>query len=165
MSQQFLTTVDRLQEEKSPEYALGYVKGCIEKAVEIEALKKEITDLKIQIDLLKPIKTIPGQYAEHKLKQQQTLPKQSPTRTKLSKAEVEHKILNQLKLYDHLDSKDLGNLIPDLAYPTLMAHLGRLRKEGKIRSWMKGKSKQRGLNWALPEAQKLQYKTVKGTTH
>lgn len=166
MGEEFLQTVDRLEEEKSPQYALGFVKGCVESKMEIEALKKRVAELEIEVALYKPVETkepaitptaeIQQKYAQHK--QHKAEGKQTPR----CKGKTAQKIYNQLKLRDNLTVEDLAKLL-EMKKNTVYQAAYKMYKKGKIVATKKLGTKVK--LYSLPDADKLKVRTVTGVSH
>jgi len=164
----FLDEMDAIKEKDGVDAAFGYVKGVVKTVGITSRLEDRITKVEIELDLMKPKtpKTPILQYMESKEKKQLEK-KKTPSiirRTSRTAAETNILILNTLKMHDHLSTKDLLKLT-HIPYPTLIARLNGLAGEEKVVKTMRGLTKKRGYNWAIPERQKLEYIIKSGTTH
>lgn len=168
---QFLQEMDKIKAQDGVDAAFGYVKGVVQSTGVLHRLEERITKLELDADLTKPTACVAAeQLALHKKrKEEKKLGKIAPkkrvyTKAKFTGKAIRTKILNVLKLHDHLNSKDLVDLT-QIPYPSLMAKLAELVKEGKVEKQMRGKNRKAGYNWMLPEADKVQVRTVTGVTH
>ena len=163
--EQFLTELDHIKKTDGVDIAYGYAKGVIKTLGINNRLEDRITKVEIELDLMKP-KTPIDTYRQSKEKKQLEK-KKTPSiirRTSRTAAETNILIINTLKMQDHLSTKDLLKLT-HIPYPTLIARLNGLAGEEKVVKTMRGLTKKRGYNWAIPERQKLEYIIKSGTTH